>query len=229
MILLQIILLIGTARACTASGTLWYSVLVNEWKLSPGAATSLSTKSKLMCAVRATQTSWCNLFCYRDHKCLLSDVEVTQDTDEAGQGVVYACWTRSFLEVSTTKGITATPRTVSTTKKTTTDMGITTTPETVSTTKKTTTVGATTTPETVSTTKKPTTMGVTTPKTVSTTKILTIMEITTPKTTSTTIHTTTTTGKISTPTSTAKTTGTSAKPTPSTPTKATTTTPSSSP
>lgn len=95
-ILLQLILFIGTAHSCTVSGTLWHFVTVDETKLPNDGTTSLSATSKLICAIRATQASWCHLFCYRDHQCLLSDFEVPPDTYEAAQGVVYSCWTRSF-------------------------------------------------------------------------------------------------------------------------------------
>ncbi|XP_047476459.1 integumentary mucin C.1-like [Penaeus chinensis] len=117
-------------------------VTVDETKLPTGSTTSFSATSKLICAIRATQASWCHLFCYRDHQCLLSDFEVPQDTYEAVQGAVYSCWTRFFLVTKTTTGTTSTAKptthqtiTSTTTTKKPTTMGITTTPKIISTTK----------------------------------------------------------------------------------------------
>ncbi|XP_063609493.1 salivary glue protein Sgs-3-like [Penaeus indicus] len=179
-ILLRLILFIGTTRSCTASSTLWSLVTVDETQLPTGSTISFSARSKLICAIRATQASWCHLFCYRDHQCLLSDFEVPQDTYETVQGAVYSCWTRFFLVTKTTTAATSTakPKTqetissTTTTKKPTT-MGITTTPKTTSTTsttKQTTTKISTptSTTQTTSTTAKPTLPTTTTPKATTT-------------------------------------------------------------
>lgn len=84
-------------RPC-AGAQLWYSAKVASATLASGNE-SLETISKLTCAAHATHVTWCDLFCYLDGLCLLSDVKVSGFQDDSSVGPVVPCWTKHGKKV----------------------------------------------------------------------------------------------------------------------------------
>ncbi|XP_063604054.1 uncharacterized protein LOC134779739 [Penaeus indicus] len=72
----------------------WYSVKIANSTLSTGRLVELVKLSKESCVALATLSTWCDLFCYQDGRCLISEVKVAGSQDDSSLGPTFPCWTK---------------------------------------------------------------------------------------------------------------------------------------
>ncbi|XP_047491532.1 uncharacterized protein LOC125040829 [Penaeus chinensis] len=80
----------------TVSGMIaWYPTSVNDTTLAAAKSTVVSDIQDLTCAIKATQTPWCEVFCFEGSRCSLYNVTVAGYHDDSAVAPATPCYTRN--------------------------------------------------------------------------------------------------------------------------------------
>ncbi|KAG7154603.1 ficolin-1-like 4 [Homarus americanus] len=72
----------------------WYPVQVSSTKLSLASPQTLDLANEIICAMKATHTTWSTLFTYHDTTCYLYGVNIYSESDDSLLSDTVTCWTR---------------------------------------------------------------------------------------------------------------------------------------
>lgn len=79
----------------TVSGMVaWYPASVNDTTLAAAISMVVSDIQDLTCAIKATKTPWCEVFCFEGGRCSLYSVTVAGYHDDSSVAPATACYTR---------------------------------------------------------------------------------------------------------------------------------------
>ncbi|XP_027226682.2 uncharacterized protein [Penaeus vannamei] len=92
----SLIALAALALPCSAlSAKWWHAVKIGvDSTRGNGRLVEFLKVGKETCVAMATLTTWSDLFCYQDGRCLISEVKVAGDRDDSAYGPAVPCWTK---------------------------------------------------------------------------------------------------------------------------------------